>query len=56
MDGIFDYFNLPSGFSDFTAGLSAFVVVKPNSTVAWSNFFNLGGGAPSTNDADCFFP
>jgi hypothetical protein len=53
-DGIFDYFNLPSGFSDFTGGLSAFIVIKTNSTIAWSNFFNLGGGAPSTNDAIAF--
>ncbi len=54
-DGVFDNFRLPSGFSDFSAGLSAFVVVKPNGTDAWSNFFNLGGGAPDLwNDAIAF--
>lgn len=49
-DGVYDYFNLPPGFSDFTNGLSAFVVIKPNTTVAWSNFFNLGGGVPDLFD------
>ena len=53
-DGVYDYLNLPSGFSDFTGGLSAFVVVKPYSTIPWSNFFNLGGGVPATNDAIAF--
>ena len=48
-------FTLPPGFSNFTAGLSAFVVVKPNVSTAWSNFFNLGGGHPNLyNDAICF--
>ena len=44
VDAVYDYFLLPSGFSNFTNGLTAFVITKPNSTISWSNFFNLGGG------------
>jgi len=41
-DGIYDYLNLPGGFSNFTAGLSAFVVTNPIAAGSWDNFFNLG--------------
>jgi gliding motility-associated-like protein len=44
-DATYDYLLLPGGFSNFSAGFSAYVVVKPNSVTPWSNFFNLGGGA-----------
>ncbi|MBP1673900.1 MAG: hypothetical protein H6Q24_38 [Bacteroidetes bacterium] len=41
-DGVYDYLNLPSGFSNFTGGLSAFVVISPIAAGNWDNFFNLG--------------
>ena len=49
-DGFYDNFTLPAGFNDFSGGLSAFVVLKPNSSIARSNFFNLGGGTTSLSD------
>ena len=49
-DATYDYFFLPSGFSNFAAGLTAYVVMKPNSVTTWSNFFNFGGGSPNLYD------
>ena len=42
VDGVYDYLNLPNGFSNFTAGLSAFIVIRPIAAGNWDNFFNLG--------------
>lgn len=44
-DGFDDHLTLPSGFDDFQAGLTAFVVGLPESlTVPHSRFFDLGNG------------
>jgi hypothetical protein len=44
-NGTNQYFNLPSGFSDFTAGASSFVVRKRSGTNdTWGRFFHLSTG------------
>jgi hypothetical protein len=53
------YLHLPSGFADFTLGLSAFVVVRlsPPHTLGDTNsahFFDLGGEPRSTRDSVAF--
>jgi len=40
-DGIYDYLNLASGFSNFTGGISALIVVRPIAAGNWDNFLNL---------------
>jgi hypothetical protein len=44
-DGIDDHFNLPSGFEDFTAGVSLFVVMRPTVLQQGFKILALGNGA-----------
>ncbi|MCC7518713.1 MAG: fibronectin type III domain-containing protein [Verrucomicrobiae bacterium] len=39
-----DSLQLPSGFSNFTAGVSAFVVARPTENRKWARFLDLGNG------------
>jgi hypothetical protein len=48
-DGVDDFFVLPNGFSDFRAGLTAFVVVRPAPGGAWSRFIDLDVGPACDN-------
>jgi hypothetical protein len=48
-DGVDDFFSLPDGFSDFRAGLTAFVVVRPAPGGAWSRFIDLDVGPACEN-------
>ncbi|MCI0584456.1 MAG: FecR family protein, partial [Chloroflexi bacterium] len=48
-DGADDYFQLPDGFNDFRAGLTAFVVVRPAPGGAWSRFIDLDVGPACEN-------
>ncbi len=44
-NGTSQYFNLPTGFSDFTSGTSSFVIRKKNGTnTAWGRFLHLSTG------------
>ncbi len=44
-DGIDDHFNLPTGFEDFTAGVSLFVVMRPTVLQQGFKILALGNGA-----------
>ncbi len=48
-DGLDDYLNLPSGFTDFTNGLTLFVVARPTGVQAGSKLMLLGNGAGQAN-------
>ena len=48
-DGSDDFFSLPDGFSDFRAGLTAFVVTRPAPGGAWSRFIDLDVGPACEN-------
>ncbi len=48
-DGADDSLLLPDGFSDFRAGLTAFVVVRPTPGRAWSRFIDLDVGPACDN-------
>ncbi len=48
-DGKDDFYALPDGFSDFRAGLSAFVVTRPAPGGAWSRFLDLDAGPACDN-------
>jgi len=48
-DGSDDFFALPDGFSDFRAGLTAFVVARPAPGGAWSRFIDLDVGPACEN-------
>ena len=48
-DGAASYLQLPSGFSDFTQGMTALVVARPTNTGAWQRFFDIGNGAGVDN-------
>lgn len=48
-DGRDDFYMLPDGFSDFRAGLSAFVVTRPAPGGAWSRFLDLDAGPACDN-------
>lgn len=48
-DGTSDSLRLPAGFSDFTSGLTAYVVAKPTNRGGWQRFFQLGNGPWSDN-------
>ncbi|MCC6287031.1 MAG: T9SS type A sorting domain-containing protein [Chitinophagaceae bacterium] len=44
-NGTTQYFNLPTGFNDFTAGVSIFGTYNPNATVnAWARLLHLSAG------------
>ena len=48
-DGSTSYLQLPTGFSDFTQGLTALIITRPASTASWQRFFDIGNGAASDN-------
>ena len=48
-DGSNDYLDVSDGLTDFTAGLSAFVVTNPTATRTWARFFDFGQGAGNDN-------
>ena len=48
-DGVDDFLSLGSGFEDFTAGVSMYVVAAPSSMGAGSKLVSLGGGAGQRN-------
>jgi ferric-dicitrate binding protein FerR (iron transport regulator) len=48
-DGSDDFLQLPDGFGDFRAGLTAFVVVRPAPGGAWSRFIDLDVGPACEN-------
>ena len=48
-DGADDFLLLPDGFSDFRAGLTAFVVVRPAPGRAWARFIDLDVGPACDN-------
>ena len=49
LNGSSHFFGLPSGFADYTQGLTAFVVSKPTAARNWARFFDLGRGAGDNN-------
>jgi hypothetical protein len=52
-DGGSQYFSLPSGFADFSAGFSAFIVVQPemNTLVHGARFFDFASGYGSLSNS-----
>jgi hypothetical protein len=50
-NGINNYFNLPSGFNDFTQGVTAYAVMNSNfgTVVTWGRIFQLGTGNNNNN-------
>jgi hypothetical protein len=48
-DGIDDHFSLPSGFQDFTAGMSLYVVMRPTGLTYGFKIVALGNGAGQQN-------
>lgn len=48
-DGVDDHFSLPSGFQDFTAGMSLYVVMRPSALTNAFKIFALGNGAGAQN-------
>ncbi|MFT3702014.1 MAG: T9SS type A sorting domain-containing protein [Agriterribacter sp.] len=52
-NGTSQYFSLPSGFADFTAGMSGFSVLNTNfgSTDAYGRFFHAGTGSVTNANA-----
>ncbi len=48
-DGVDDHFTLPSGFQDFTAGMSLYVVMRPNGLSYGFKIVTLGNGAGQQN-------
>jgi hypothetical protein len=49
LDGTDDYIDLPSGFSDFSNGLSFFAVANFGVASDWERLFDFGNGASSNN-------
>jgi hypothetical protein len=49
LDGTNDYVSLPTGFSDFTAGLTLEIWVNPSAAQRWARLFDLGKGQASEN-------
>ncbi|RTL42341.1 MAG: hypothetical protein EKK48_10125 [Candidatus Melainabacteria bacterium] len=47
--GASQFFALPAGFSDFTAGASIFAILKPTSVTAGARILDLGNGATANN-------
>jgi fibronectin type 3 domain-containing protein len=48
-DGADDYFSLPAGFQDFTAGMSLYVVMRPSGLTYGFKLVALGNGAGQQN-------
>lgn len=48
-DGNSDFLNLPNGFADFTAGLTAFIVAKPTSNASGARFFEFSTSSSGNN-------
>ncbi len=48
-DGVDDHFTLPSGFQDFTAGMSLYVVMRPSGLSYGFKVLALGNGAGQQN-------
>ncbi|MCU0779503.1 MAG: chitobiase/beta-hexosaminidase C-terminal domain-containing protein, partial [Akkermansiaceae bacterium] len=48
-DGTDDFLKLPAGFANFSQGLTAIVVARPNVAQYWERFFDLGNGNDSAN-------
>ena len=48
-DGVDDYLTLPSGFQDFTAGMSLYVVMRPSALSYGFKIVALGNGAGQQN-------
>ena len=48
-DGSTGYVSLPSGFSDFTGGLTIEAWIYPTSTGSWARVVDLGNGPASDN-------
>ena len=48
-DGVDDYLTLPSGFQDFTAGMSLYVVMRPSALSDGFKLVALGNGAGQQN-------
>lgn len=48
-DGVDDYLNLPSGFHDFTDGLSMYVVLRPSALQPGMKILALGNGPGQEN-------
>lgn len=48
-DGSDDYLTLPSGFNDFTNGMSLYIVAKPSALQSGFKLFALGNGAGQQN-------
>jgi hypothetical protein len=48
-DGVDDYLRLPSGFQDFTAGMSVYIVLKPTVLRFGFKLLALGNGANQQN-------
>lgn len=48
-DGADDFLSLPSGFQDFTAGMSLYLVVRPTILKSGFKYFLLGNGANKQN-------
>jgi fibronectin type 3 domain-containing protein len=49
-DGVDDHMTLPSGFQDFTAGMSLYIVMRPSAVPAFSfKIFALGNGPGQQN-------
>jgi fibronectin type 3 domain-containing protein len=48
-DGVDDHFTLPSGFQDFTAGMSLYVVMRPSGLTLGFKIVALGNGAGQQN-------
>ena len=50
-DGLDDHLTLPSGFQDFTAGMSLYVVMRPSVLTSGFKLLSLGNGAGAQNIA-----
>jgi fibronectin type 3 domain-containing protein len=48
-DGVDDHFTLPTGFADFTAGMSLHIVMRPSALTNAFKIFLLGNGAGAQN-------
>ena len=48
-DGTDDFLKLPPGLANFSQGLTAIVVARPNVAQNWARFFDLGNGSNSAN-------
>ncbi|WP_165920183.1 LamG-like jellyroll fold domain-containing protein [Chthoniobacter flavus] len=52
-DGTSSYLKIPTSLTDFTAGVTAFVVAKPTSAANYARFFDFGVGQASSNILLC---